>query len=115
MSLTPLQRYQQDLQQSGFIEDAAQKVAIDKLQSLYQRLVAAEQAEQKAGSRLLGMLGLEKKRLDVTNKLAVWRKGARVYGARDYWAEKITRRLGLTARHKTIRRRMQDVETSRLK
>ena len=76
-------------------------------------LMVARGYELAGPVRRLG--ALEKKRLDVTNKLAVWRKGARVYGARDYWAEKITRRLGLTARHKTIRRRMQDVETSRLK
>ena len=58
---------------------------------------------------------LERLRLDLTNKQAVWRKGARIYGAKDYWAEKVTRRLGMSKLHKSIRRRMQDVETARLK
>ncbi len=58
---------------------------------------------------------LERRRLDLTNRLAVWRKGVSIYGAKDYWAEKVTRRLGLTSQHQTIRRRMQEVETARLK
>ncbi len=41
MSLTPLQRYQQDLRQDGFIEDPAQVQAVEKLQNLYEQLMAA--------------------------------------------------------------------------
>lgn len=43
MTLSPLQKYQNDLKKDGFFEDAAQHHAITKLDDLYQRLVAAQQ------------------------------------------------------------------------
>ncbi len=51
---TPLQRYQQDLLQDGFFADPAQRLAVEKLQSVYEQLLA--QAEVKTGlfDRLLG-------------------------------------------------------------
>lgn len=58
MSHTPLQRYQQDLQQSGFSEDAAQRRAVEKLESLHHRLVAAESKRQQGLSKLLRRVGL---------------------------------------------------------
>ena len=39
LPLSPLQRYLQDLEKESFIEDAAQKMAVDKLQNLYERLI----------------------------------------------------------------------------
>lgn len=76
-------------------------------------LMAARGYDLAGPLRSLGTV--ERARLDLTNKLAVWRMGAQIYGAKDYWAEKVTRRLGLIARHKAIRSRMQAVETARLK
>ena len=40
--MTPLERYQISLQTEGFVEDAAQAIAIAKLQNLFDKLVAAE-------------------------------------------------------------------------
>ena len=57
----------------------------------------------------------QKLRLNAANKMTVWRKGAQVYGVRDYWFEKVSRRLGMRGWWNSIRRRMQQVETSRLK
>lgn len=76
-------------------------------------LMTARGYELAGPVRALG--GVEKLRLDAANKLAVWRKGAQIYGARDYWSEKVSRRLGLRGWRNSIRRRMQEVETSRLK
>jgi len=61
MSQTPLQRYQQDLLQSGFSKDAAQQLAVERLESLYHRLIAAEQKEQQFTAKLLHSFGLSKK------------------------------------------------------
>ncbi len=58
MVLTPLQRYQQDIQQLGFSKDTAQEMAMGKLDLLYHRLVAAEQREQSLSWRLRKTLGL---------------------------------------------------------
>jgi cell division protein ZapE len=44
--MTPLEKYQQDLQRSGFSHDAAQEMAVRKLQGLYERLLH-EQAERR--------------------------------------------------------------------
>ena len=38
---TPKQRYGSDLKREGFVEDKAQKLAVDHLDTLYFRLVAA--------------------------------------------------------------------------
>lgn len=40
MSLSPLQRYQQDLEKPGFIRDPAQQCAVEKLDRLYHQLLA---------------------------------------------------------------------------
>jgi cell division protein ZapE len=45
-ALSPLARYQQDLQRPDFRQDAAQAAAVQHLQNLYETLVAAWQAEQ---------------------------------------------------------------------
>jgi cell division protein ZapE len=41
---TPLQRYEKDLQREEFVEDPAQRAVVEKLDALYHRLVAAEEA-----------------------------------------------------------------------
>ncbi|MFT7185825.1 MAG: cell division protein ZapE [Pseudohongiellaceae bacterium] len=49
LPLSPLQRYLQDLEKENFVKDAAQKMAVDKLQDLYQRLILdQEEREAKA-------------------------------------------------------------------
>lgn len=47
--MTPLERYRADLQQPGFVFDAAQQQAVEHLQQLFDRLVAAEQAARSGG------------------------------------------------------------------
>jgi cell division protein ZapE len=64
LSQTPLQRYQQDLQQSGFTKDAAQQQAVEGLESLYHRLIAADEKEQKSTAKLLHFFGLSSKKPD---------------------------------------------------
>ncbi len=44
--LSPIERYQQDLQSGGFMRDSAQEVAINHLQALYEKLVVAEQGRK---------------------------------------------------------------------
>lgn len=48
--MTPLERYQADLQKPGFERDAAQLQAVEHLQALYIALVAAENAGQSQGA-----------------------------------------------------------------
>ena len=50
MSLSPLQRYQQDLQRPNFVEDQAQLMAVKKLEDLYYRL--SNEHHQSLGERL---------------------------------------------------------------
>ena len=45
--MTPLQRYQADLANPGFVADPAQAMAVQALQSLYDALVSAEQNESR--------------------------------------------------------------------
>ena len=49
MSLTPLQRYQKDLDRDDFNYDAAQEAAVLKLQNLYDRLVEQYRSEESPG------------------------------------------------------------------
>src|SRR5690606_33686148 len=51
-AMTPLERYQADLQRPDFFHDAAQETAVRHLQRLYDDLVAAE----RSSSGLLGKL-----------------------------------------------------------
>lgn len=55
--MTPLQRYQQDLQRPGFQPDEAQARAVAALQALYDSLVARWQADSKVISRLSRSIG----------------------------------------------------------
>lgn len=54
--MTPLERYQADLQQPGFVQDSAQRQAVEHLQKLYEQLVTAEQSTQQPGlaQKLIG-------------------------------------------------------------
>lgn len=47
--ITPLQRYEKDLHRDEFVEDAAQRRAVEKLNALFLVLVEAEQAERDTG------------------------------------------------------------------
>jgi cell division protein ZapE len=47
--LSPLRRYQQDLERDDFSYDASQEVAVKHLQRLYDDLVKAQQNPQKTG------------------------------------------------------------------
>lgn len=58
--MTPLSRYQKDLQRSDFNYDAAQEEAVKELQDLYDRILTQEQMSQNIISRLF------KKRQDKT-------------------------------------------------
>src|SRR5690606_16284986 len=53
-SMTPLQRYQADLQRPDFFHDQAQENAVRHLQRLYDDLVAAQQARSSVFGRLFG-------------------------------------------------------------
>ena len=52
MSLTPWQRYQNDLQRPDFLADSAQANAVALLQDLYDRLLAREQTDVSIAGRL---------------------------------------------------------------
>ena len=54
MSSSPLQRYENDLLQDGFFADAAQRLAVEKLQSVYEQLNAANDVKIGLLDRLRG-------------------------------------------------------------
>ena len=43
LPLSPMQRYRRDLQRPDFVEDPAQRAAVEELQDLYERLLAAQE------------------------------------------------------------------------
>ena len=49
--LSPLQRYLKDLDKEGFIADPAQKMAVDKLQTLYESLILDQKKRQTESKR----------------------------------------------------------------
>ncbi len=51
LPLSPLQRYLKDLEKEGFIADPAQKMAVDKLQWLYEELIADQAHREKEAKR----------------------------------------------------------------
>jgi len=51
LPLSPLQRYLQDLDKEGFAKDSAQKIAVDKLQKLYENLLEDEIHREKEVSK----------------------------------------------------------------
>jgi len=56
LTLSPKQRYQQDLTQLGFTQDDAQQLAVDKLDDLYHRLIAAHECEQGVFAKVSSIL-----------------------------------------------------------
>ncbi len=60
MNLSPLQRYQQDLNESGFTHDVAQQLAVEKLDSLYSKLINAHQREQSFLPKVFKTLGFSR-------------------------------------------------------
>ena len=71
--MTPLERYQADLQKPGFAHDKAQEIAIEHLQRLYDLLVAAEQeAQQKSPVTRLLEKFTRPKRVEPIRGLYFW-------------------------------------------
>lgn len=71
--MTPLERYQADLSKPGFARDAAQEMAVQHLQRLFDKLVAAE-AIAANGSMLSSLLGKlrREKRIEPIRGLYFW-------------------------------------------
>ncbi len=69
MSLSPIERYRQDLQKPGFQYDACQEQVVEHLQNLYERLLARERKVGK--KRFLGVWG-EVKSVDPETGLYLW-------------------------------------------
>ena len=44
--LSPIDQYQHDLKNGGFMRDSAQEIAINHLQALYEKLVEAESSKK---------------------------------------------------------------------
>lgn len=66
MSVTPVQRYQQDLQQQNFVVDPGQAEVVDKLQALYDRLLATPIEK-------IGLLGrLRNRRIEPVKGIYLW-------------------------------------------
>lgn len=61
MYLSPLERYQQDLQRADFRRDPSQQQAVERLETLYQQLVAQHQARQSSALSQFLQRGLFKK------------------------------------------------------
>ena len=59
--MTPLQRYQHDIEHAGFIQDANQHKAIEQLENLCKRLVVAERKHNHFISGLLRQCGFGKR------------------------------------------------------
>lgn len=51
LPLSPLQRYLKDLEKEGFIADPAQRMAVDKLQTLYENLITDQTLREKEAKR----------------------------------------------------------------
>ena len=61
MYLSPLERYQQDLERADFRRDPSQQQAVERLEALYQQLVAQHQARQSSALPQFLQRGLFKK------------------------------------------------------
>ncbi len=51
LPLSPLQRYLKDLDKEGFVADPAQRMAVDKLQFLYENLISDQEKRHKEAKR----------------------------------------------------------------
>jgi len=70
LPLSPLQRYLRDLEKEGFHEDAAQRMAVEKLQQLYEALINDEEERTKQAARLFGKF--RKKKPEPVKGLYFW-------------------------------------------
>lgn len=70
LPLSPLQRYLKDLDKDGFIADPAQRMAVEKLQQLYEALIAEQQLRSKKTGGFLGKF--RKKQRDPVKGLYFW-------------------------------------------
>ena len=57
LPLSPLQRYLKDLEKEGFIADPAQKMAVDKLQMLYEELIIDQTRREKEAKKWFNKFG----------------------------------------------------------
>ncbi|MDM3872395.1 cell division protein ZapE [Porticoccus sp. W117] len=62
---TPMERYRNDLERSGFSHDPAQQQAVEKLQDLYDRLVKQWRKEQGKGKLSRWLSGVAERRGDI--------------------------------------------------
>jgi cell division protein ZapE len=70
--MTPLERYQSDLSREGFVADAAQKMAIARLQQVYEQLLAAESAPPQKASLLNRLMGRAQAEVAPVRGLYFW-------------------------------------------
>lgn len=70
LPLSPLQRYLRDLDKEGFVEDAAQRMAVNKLHALYEALIVDEALRDKKAGSLFGKF--RKKKYDPVKGLYFW-------------------------------------------
>ena len=70
LPLSPLQRYLKDLDKDGFVADPAQKMAVDKLQMLYEALIADQAQREKEASSWFNKFS--KKRVTPVKGLYFW-------------------------------------------
>lgn len=70
LPLSPLQRYLNDLEKEGFIADPAQKMAVDKLQALYESLIKDQKKREKNSKRWVKKIS--KKKLVPVKGLYFW-------------------------------------------
>lgn len=68
--LSPLQRYLRDLDREGFVKDPAQKMAVDKLQTLYENLIQDQAEREKQANRWFNRFG--KKKIKPVKGLYFW-------------------------------------------
>ncbi|WP_281647090.1 cell division protein ZapE [Parendozoicomonas sp. Alg238-R29] len=66
--MTPLEHYQQDLKQDGFVHDPAQEEAVKHLQRLYDDLLAADQKK----SGLKSLLSFGRKKVEPCQGIYFW-------------------------------------------
>lgn len=72
MNLSPLARYEKDLQRPDFLFDASQQLAVGKLQSLYEALTAKQKAKQTRLSRLFSWFAPKASRYPPIRGLYFW-------------------------------------------
>ncbi len=72
MLQTPLRRYQSDLNTPGFVEDDEQKIAVDRLQQLYEQILASHSASPWGSGGLLARVRRALSRAVPVKGLYMW-------------------------------------------